>query len=124
MKLDSKSKIESSINQDQKSTLKKIFNYVEENYTNDIQLTEIANLTNLNESYLCRFFKSSTDMTLFEYINQHRCLIARRKLENTNDSVTDIALSSGFSSTSYFSRVFKSQFTLSPSQYRKALPKW
>ena len=105
----------------QKETLKKIFNYIEQNYRDNISLSDIASVAGFNESYFCRFFKGATGRTLVEYLNEYRCHIARRRLENDSDSITEIALESGFSSVSYFSRTFKSYFGVSPNTYRKKL---
>lgn len=105
----------------QKETLKKIFNFIEQNYRDSISLADIASVAGFTESYFCRFFKGATGRTLVEYLNEYRCHIARRRLENDSDSITEIALESGFSSVSYFSRTFKSYFGVSPNTYRKQL---
>ncbi|WP_430885054.1 AraC family transcriptional regulator [Fusibacter sp. JL216-2] len=105
----------------QKETLKKIFNFIEQNYRDNIALSDIASVAGFNQSYFCRFFKGATGRTLVEYLNEYRCHIARRRLENASESITEIALECGFSSVSYFSRTFKSYFGVSPSAYRKQL---
>lgn len=105
----------------QKDTLKKIFHFIEQNYREEISLSDIASVAGFNESYFCRFFKGATGRTLVEYLNEYRCHIARRRIENSSDSITEIALDSGFSSVSYFSRIFKTKFGVSPRTYKKSL---
>jgi len=105
----------------QKATLKKIFNFIEQNFKENIVLSDMAQVAGFTESYFCRFFKGATGRTLFEYLNEYRCHMAQSRLENSKDSITEIALETGFSSVSYFSRIFKGHFGLSPRAYRENL---
>lgn len=104
-----------------KNILKKVFKFIEQNFTESILLSDIAQVAGFNESYFCRFFKSKTGRTFTDYLNEYRSQVAKRRIENTDDSITKIALESGFSSTSYFSRIFKKYFEMSPRAYRKIL---
>lgn len=104
-----------------KETMKRIFNFIELNYQEDIRLSDISKVAGFNESYFCRYFKGATGRTLIEYLNEYRCHIARRRLESSADPVTEIALECGFSSVSYFSRLFKSHFGISPRAYKNSL---
>ena len=65
-----------------------------------------------------RFFKRHMNMTSIEYLNQYRLEMASRQLAETNLSVTSIALESGFNNISYFNRVFKRKFGVTPMEYR------
>ena len=62
-------------------------------------------------------------MTCVEYINQYRMEIAAGRLAAGRESVTDIALDTGFNNLSYFNRVFRRSFGMTPRAYRQALQK-
>jgi AraC-like DNA-binding protein len=96
-----------------------ILDYVNECFTETIELKELAKRTMMNKTYMCSYFKEVMNMTIFEYIMQvrinHGCLL----LKTTNDTVTEIALKSGFNSAPYYNRVFKSIIGMSPNRYRE-----
>ena len=58
------------------------------------------------------------NMTCIEYLNQYRLEMASRQLTETELPVTSIALESGFNNISYFNRVFKKKFGVTPKEYR------
>ena len=59
------------------------------------------------------------NMTCIEYMNQYRLEMASRQLAGTELPITSIALESGFNNISYFNRVFKKKFGVTPKEYRK-----
>ena len=59
------------------------------------------------------------NMTCVEYLNQYRLEIAAGELAESGESVTEIALNAGFNNLSYFNRVFKRSFGMTPREYRK-----
>lgn len=99
--------------------LDKIFEYISENYRGNITTAQIAKMCYLNESYLCRFFKKATGITLLSYINEYRIEKAAVLLRNTEENITNVALNAGFSDLNYFSRIFKKNMGCSPKEYRK-----
>lgn len=101
--------------------LRKILTYLEENYADKITLEDIAEEIGLCQAECCRFFKRVMNKSLFDYILYYRVTKSLPLLAQKNLSVTEIAEQTGFSSSSYFARVFKAQFNCSPSEYRKRL---
>ena len=93
--------------------------YVEKSYAKQITLEEISDVVNMNPSYFCRYFKKFTGKTIMEYINFVRICKAEALLTSTNESVIEISMEAGFSSASYFNRVFKNINGMSPTEYRK-----
>lgn len=93
--------------------------FVEKNYAKQITLDEISDVVNMNPSYFCRYFKKFTGKTIMEYINFVRICKAESFLASTKDSVIEISMEVGFSSASYFNRVFKNINGISPTEYRK-----
>lgn len=111
--------VEDKMVNNQREILKRIYSYVSTNFSREITLKEISELVGFTENYFCKFIKTSTNQTFLEFLNSYRCQIARNKMEQSDLSVTTIALESGFSSVSYFSKVFKKNYGLGPREYRK-----
>lgn len=97
----------------------KITDYINENYAENITLESLSRDFYINPSYLCRLFKEVTNLTIFEYLNQIRVKNAELFLTSTDKSIMEISQLLGFSSQTYFNRVFKSIMMLTPSEYRK-----
>lgn len=100
----------------QVATLYPVLKHIENNFTQKITLAEMAHMANLNESYFCRVFKRITGKTLVDYVNTLRVNKADLLLHNSNLSVKEIALCTGFDDINYFSRIYKKYMGLSPSQ--------
>lgn len=92
--------------------------HISANYTLNITTPELAKMCNLNTAYFCELFKTATGKTAVEFINALRIRRAEELIATTNMSMTEIALSLGFSSSSYFDRVFKKVNGNSPREFR------
>ena len=88
-----------------------------------VDLEEISNIANMTEKSFCRFFKKSTKRTLTEFINEIRVSKACKLLISENYSVGQICNQTGFSSVSYFNRIFKSMTNHTPKEYRSKMTK-
>lgn len=97
----------------------KITDYMNENYAENITLESLSRDFYINPSYLCRLFKEVTNLTIIEYLNQVRVKNAELFLTTTDKSIMEISQLLGFSSQTYFNRVFKGIMTITPSEYRK-----
>lgn len=93
--------------------------YIKEHYAQPITLDILASHLGLNKSYLCTIFKQATKDSFCTYTNKVRIEESKKLLKNTNQSITDIALSVGFSSASYFNTMFKKLEGKTPLEYRK-----
>lgn len=100
-------------------TLTPVLNYIDENYASPITLDDLSAVANLNKYYFCRLFKKSTNSTVTDFINFVRIYKAEKMLTSSTRSVSDISYEVGFSSVSYFNRIFRKFVQLTPSQYRK-----
>ncbi len=96
----------------------KVQRYIVNNIDKKISLSQLSELTNLDESYLCRLFKRECHMTINEYIQNQRINEAKWMLESSDNSIVDIAHILGFSTQSYFCSVFKKIVGVSPAKYR------
>ena len=92
--------------------------YINKNYNEMITLEEVSSLLGFNESYFCRMFKLATGTTFTEYLNFVRICKAEKLLSESDASILDIATAVGFSSVSYFNRIFKKYKSCSPGYYR------
>ena len=100
--------------------IKPAIEYINENYSQDISTAELSRLLGFNESYFCRLFKNAVGTNAIEYINFVRVCKAEHLLTK-NISISDIASTTGFSSLSYFNRIFKKYNAYTPSEYKKIL---
>ncbi|MFL6600887.1 MAG: helix-turn-helix domain-containing protein [Steroidobacteraceae bacterium] len=92
--------------------------HIAKNFLRHIPESEVALLCEMSPSRFCREFKAAFDVTFVEYVANHRVSEAKRLLANPNMSVTDVAAAVGFEDPSYFTRVFRKQAGISPSEYR------
>jgi len=92
--------------------------HVAKHYLRPIPESEIAMLCSMSPSRFCREFKAAFDVTFVEYLANYRMEQAKRLLGNPTMPVADVAVAVGFSDPSYFTRVFKRQEGVAPSEYR------
>lgn len=97
-----------------------IFSYIENNYTKECSLSEAAKQIGMNYSYVSRDFARLVGMSFNDYVNLMRLNMACHLLKNTEYSVTECALESGFGSTHTFNRNFREQYGITPYKYRKS----
>lgn len=96
-----------------------IIRYIDSHlFDSELTLDTIAQHMYLNKSYLARLFKSEFNITVGEYIQKNRLEHSVMLLKNTDLSIKDISVRSGYNNVNYFSRVFKSYYHVSPNQYR------
>ena len=101
------------------SAIDNALHYIRENYSENLSLGAILQLTNYSKSHFIRLFKESTGMNVSEYINKYRIEKACLDLIYTNNNITEIATASGFNNIQYFSRKFKEYMKCTPKQYQK-----
>lgn len=98
-----------------------IMRYVDENFTRDISLQEVAEYANLSVGYLSNYFKTEAGMSFVEYITYRRMERAKELLVSTNDKVYHIAEQVGYTNSQYFTTLFKKQVGVTPAEYRQYL---
>lgn len=92
--------------------------YIHSNYSRKITLAELARICNLCRNRYIVVFKEHLGMTPFEYLMNYRLQKARELLDNTDLSVRQVSVLTGFEDQLYFSRVFKRHVGASPEKYR------
>lgn len=99
--------------------ISEIMSYINSNISSVITLDDICKRFYISKSSLCHSFKAITNMTVMEYILKSRIAAAKKKLLYTDMPISEIALNTGFSSFSLFSRSFKRIEGCTPSEMRK-----
>ena len=92
--------------------------FLDANLEHDITLQQLAELFHYSGKYLGRLFKSRCGKTVKEYLNTRRLEQAGRLLAQTDKSVVDISFRVGFNQVTYFDRLFRRYYGLTPSEYR------
>lgn len=98
--------------------VRKAMDYIELNYANSISLNLVAAYVHLSPAYLCRIFNEKTGVGFTEYLTRVRLNKAKQQLRMSTDTIDQIAAATGFSSSSYFSAIFKKHEGLTPSEFR------
>mgnify|MGYP000757114536 CR=1 FL=1 len=104
------------------NTQKELLIYIQHHYMERITLHDLAEHFHLSEKYISRYFKEHFYLTFTDYVNHLRLTHAKKLLETTDLSVTEIALRCGFPNVSYFIRTFKTCYGNPPLKYRKSTP--
>lgn len=97
--------------------------YIDKNYATPLRLKDMAELTNMSEAALSRFFKQQTGKNITEYIIDIRVGHAAKELIETEKTVAEICYSSGFNNISNFDRLFKRLKGCSPKEFRDSFRK-
>ena len=101
--------------------IKNILSYIQNNYKNKIYIKDLSSLANMNEQYLCRFFKKAIGKTVTDYINEYRIEKAVELLQNKDIKILEICLECGYDNVGYFIKKFKEYKSCTPSEYRKEI---
>ena len=103
----------------QRSDIVEIQRYIEENFTENLNLTDVSRLFCRDIFYVSHMFKKITGFTFREYLILLRLAKARELLYTTRDDITAVGVNSGFNSINHFIRIFKKYEGMTPNQYRK-----
>ncbi|HHV95422.1 MAG TPA: helix-turn-helix transcriptional regulator [Clostridiaceae bacterium] len=101
--------------------LEKILSYIENNICEDINIKQLAEMTNFHPNYFIRFFKKNTGFSPAHYINRLKMEKAKSLLILDDMNITRISETLGFKDIYHFSRTFKNYTGFSPTEYRKVM---
>ncbi len=93
--------------------------YVINNPSLAVTVEDLCNICNVSQSYLYKSFKSVLDMSCKEFITSTKLEMSARALMQTDKNISQIAFENGFSNAYRFSNIFKKNYGISPSAYRK-----
>ena len=98
-----------------------IKHYIRENISRPLSVAQLRSVFHLSHSEIYNIFKEFFDCTPAEYIKKSRLKYACKLLSTTDLTVNKIAVLCGIPDYNYFSKIFKSEFYLSPTEYRKSV---
>ena len=100
-------------------TVAAIRDHVDSFFYNRLSLETLAQQYHYNEKYLGNLFKKNLGMSFRDYLNERRLRYACGRLKDCTTSVLDIASQAGFGNVTYFNRLFKEKYGVTPSKYRE-----
>ncbi len=93
--------------------------YISEHYSEDLSLVSLCEKMNCSKSTLMKAFRERYQKSVGDAIHEVRLQNAVKFLSSNDASIKSIAIACGFFDQNYFAKVFKAQFGVSPTQYRK-----
>lgn len=93
--------------------------FIAQHYQDSISIRDISNKVGLHPNYAMNLFKKTFNLTINEYLTQHRLSHAQRLLATTDDKIVDIVLNVGFNTVSRFYKAFEESCNCTPAQYRR-----
>ena len=93
--------------------------FIQENYAQRLTLEQIAESAAISPRECLRCFRDSIHQSPVDYLIDYRLLCAKKLLETTELSITEVALQCGFNSNSYFTKLFHRSTAKTPNAYRK-----
>lgn len=108
----------SKFNKLDESRIDKIFSYTLQNFKEKIFIEDVAGLANLSVTSFCRYFKITANKSYFDFLTEVRLNHACRLILESDYTIQNIALDSGFENTSNFYRHFKNVKGITPKEYK------
>ena len=112
---------ETSLTKKELKTVKQLGNKIVKHASKDYSLKQLALETGLSQAKLQEGFKLIYGRTVTDYIRHIRLETARDLIKNSDLNISEVVYTIGFSSRSYFSKIFKEKYDISPSKFKKAV---
>ncbi|WP_434639933.1 response regulator [Thermoanaerobacterium thermosaccharolyticum] len=96
----------------------KAIEFVNENYDKDIKLYDVAKMLNISYHYFSKTFKEETKCNFVDYITQVRINKAKEFLSKDSMSIKEVCFKVGYSDPNYFSRIFRKETGMTPTEYK------
>ncbi len=103
----------------QLARVQEVFQYVQDHFSEPLELQDVADEIGLNKEYFCRFFKKNTGMSFLHYLNQVRLNHVYQDLLYTEGSIQEILEKNGITNQKLFYRQFKDTYHCSPRELRR-----
>jgi two-component system response regulator YesN len=101
--------------------IKQIKHVVETEYMKDISLNDVADKVNLTPAYVSYIFKKEVGQTLVKYLTDLRMSKAKILLTDQNLKIAKVGQMVGYDNQSYFNRLFKNYYGITPKQFREEM---
>jgi AraC-like DNA-binding protein/mannose-6-phosphate isomerase-like protein (cupin superfamily) len=103
---------------EQQEIIRRAVSYIIAHFRDSVRLPELLNLTGMSRASFSRQFQLHAGRSFSTFLNQVRLQAVCRALRDTTEPITSIALGNGFNQLSFFNRLFRREFGISPSDYR------
>lgn len=117
--IDDSAAMETHDGQKLKKIKEMMLQYIEDNYSEDIALSDLADYMKYSEAYLCKMFKQCFDQGFIAYLTEFRVDKAKKLLSDPTANVKDVSISVGYRDSNYFTKVFKRSCNMTPTEYQK-----
>ena len=108
-------------NKENEKRINKICGHLQEKFSEQIALDDAAAMVHLSKSAFCKFFKRMMKINFSDYLNDIRIANACSQLSETDKTIREIAMDTGFESLTYFNRIFLRKKGKTPTAFRKNL---
>jgi YesN/AraC family two-component response regulator len=102
--------------------VKRTVAYLQQHYAAPLTRAQVAGAVGVSENYLSQIFRKELGLSPWEYLTRYRIQQAEQLLLGSDESITQIAVRTGFGDPGYFGRVFRKATGQSPSAFRAARP--
>jgi len=99
--------------------INKVVEYLNQNYQDQVRLSDVSSLINMSEPSFCRFIKQRTSKSFVDFLTDIRMGFAIRMLIDSPHSIAEIGYACGFNNLSNFNRIFKKKKGMPPSEFRE-----
>ena len=107
-----------TVNFQNQERVQNMLTFIHAHYSEKLTLTDIASAASVSTRECIRCFRNTIRQTPLEYVMEYRLNTAKRMLNETEMSITDVSLQCGFSSNAYFGKIFREKYGMTPLQYR------
>jgi len=101
--------------------IREAITYIEQNYTRDFSIEDIAATLGIDRGYFGKLFKRATGQSPQQFLIHYRLIKAANLLKTTELSIREVANSVGYENQLHFSRAFRKMYEVSPREYKKTL---
>ena len=106
---------------DTENAQKALLAYVDEHFREEISREQLSEMFFFDPDYITKIFKKETGLSYKNYVIEKRLALAKKLLKETDYPINSVALSVGYDNYSYFTRLFKKSFGITPVEYRSSL---
>lgn len=107
-----------TVNFQNQERVQNMLTFIHAHYSEKLTLNDIAAAASVSTRECIRCFRNTIRQTPLEYVMEYRLNMAKRLLDDTEMSITDLSLQCGFSSNAYFGKIFREKYGMTPLQYR------
>ena len=111
--------LENMLKPNMNSSLEKAIDFINKNLDKDLSIQSISQSIHISQSVLYKYFHNYFGCTVGEYINTKRIEKSIELMKNTDLSIEEISQSVGFTSATYYGRIFKNKKGITPLKFRK-----